>query len=549
MRKPRVLVVDDGTVYASLITERMPEFEVVDPEDLGRDMRLEDGAAALDFLDKNREKVDVLLLDMHFDLPEERLFELGEGASPRRTRRFQGIAILRQVRRRYPELPVVLLTASPDLSLVEAADELKSQSMTYFTGSDDIDALRIRINAAWQEASAGIEDSRVLWGSSAQMRAVRRRLSVLARGRMPVIIEGETGTGKSFLAERFVHVNSGRGGPFVVCDLSTVPKELIPAHLFGAVRGAYTGAVADRKGLFELAHKGTLFIDEIQNIPLDAQRQLLQVLQERRVRPLGAAREIQVDVKVVAASNMPLDAAVASGKFRPDLYMRLSPATRVRIVPLRERPADLEFLARRFVEQAARDADVEDLTGQVAEAIGLPLDVAVTLEVGPRDNRKRPPRHLELALPEPAWQMILEHKWPGNVRELQNVMQNIVVFTLVAAVDAVREGMPIRSTRLQVDPGLVGELLSGSAMLSGTGGEHGAGQQLEQDEAVIRITPGQTLNAVANSVEKQYFLHLYKTTGGDFRTMARLLLADENKGRAIRLRFNQLGLKVREISG
>lgn len=549
MRKPRVLVVDDGTVYASLITERMPEFEVVDPGDMGRDMRLEDGASALEFLEKFRDSVDVLLLDMHFDLPEERLFELGDGAGPRRTRRFQGIAILREVRRRHPELPVVLLTASPDLSLVDAADELKSQSMTYFTGSDDIDALRIRINAAWQEASAGIEDSRVLWGSSVQMRAVRRRLSVLARGRMPVIIEGETGTGKSFLAERFVHINSGRSGPFIVCDLSTVPKELIPAHLFGAVRGAYTGAVADRKGLFELAHKGTLFIDEIQNIPLDAQRQLLQVLQERRVRPLGAAREIQVDVKVVAASNMPLDAAVSSGKFRPDLYMRLSPATRVRIVPLRERTADLEFLAKRFVERAAHDADIEDLIGQVARAIGLPLDTAVTLEVGPRDNRKKPPRHLELALPESARQMILAHKWPGNMRELQNVMQNIVVFTLVAAVDAIREGMPIRSTRLQVDPGLVGELLSGSAMLSGVGESGAEARKLEEGEVVVRITPDQTLNAVANSVERQYFLHVFKTTGGDFKKMAKLLLDDENKGRSVRLRFNQLGLKVREISG
>mgnify|MGYP005813554817 CR=1 FL=1 len=215
--------------------------------------------------------------------------------------------------------------------------------MTYFLDGDDLDALRIRMHAALSAARAQIEDDGVLWGRDRSMRALRSRLSVLSRGALPVILEGETGTGKSYLAERFVHQKSGRSGPFVVLDVSTVPRDLLAAQLFGSVRGAYTGAISDRKGVFELAHRGTLFLDEIQNAPLEVQKQLLLVLQDKRVRPIGGNHDRVVDVKVVAASNEPLARAVAEGRFRADLYMRLSPATRVIIPPLRQRTADLRF--------------------------------------------------------------------------------------------------------------------------------------------------------------------------------------------------------------
>ena len=387
-RKPQLLVVDDGEVYARIVAERMPEFQLVKAGGAGDATRLPDGPSALEFLEKNHRLVDVVLLDVHFDVPEERLLPLEGSTSLRRTKRFQGVAILGEIRRRFPELPVVLLTAVEDLSLVDAGGELKSQSMTYFLDGDDLDSLRVRINAALQEAASTVEESGVLWGSAPAMRALRRRLAVLARGGLPVILEGETGTGKSFLAERFLHANSGRSGPFVTLDLATIPRDLVAAHLFGAVKGAYTGAVADRKGAFETAHKGTLFLDEVQNIPTDVQRQLLVVLQDRRVRPLGSTKELDVDVKVIAATNSRLADAVARGQFRPDLYMRLSPATQVVIPPLRERPGDLAFLARRFVATAMEEPENAELRDRIAPTLGLPPGVSAELVIGRKVGKK-----------------------------------------------------------------------------------------------------------------------------------------------------------------
>ncbi|MDD5309933.1 MAG: sigma 54-interacting transcriptional regulator [Deltaproteobacteria bacterium] len=541
--RPRVLVIDDGQTYARVVAEELSEFELVAPGGEGAPASLPDGPAALEFLERHPDAADVVLLDLHFDVPDERLLPLDEDSSPRRTKRFQGVAILREVRRRFPGLPVVLLTSREDVSLVDAAGDLAGQSMTYFLGSDDLTSLRIRVNAALADKALGLEESDVLWGGDPAMRAMRRRLTVLARGRMPVILEGETGTGKSYLAERFVHVNSGRSGPFVTADLSAVPVDLAASYLFGAVRGAYTGAVADRKGMFELAHRGTLFIDEIQNIPPDVQKQLLVVLQDGRLRPLGSTVEKEVDVKVIAASNTPLGDAVAKGRFRPDLYMRLSPATRVVVPPLRERPGDLGFLMRRFVDRAAAEPEIREILAQVAAPLGLPRGVSLSLVVGQGKRVPKTGAGVELMLPEAAWNMLAAHAWPGNVRELSMVVYNAVAFTLVAAVDAARAGLALTSPRFQVDPGLIGQLLSGSTGLSA----NPVAATGSDDVLQVRIEPGATLSAVASSVERQYFLTLFERTQGDFPAMARILLGDPGKGRAVRLRFNQLGLKVREL--
>lgn len=543
---PRLLLIDDGEAYAEVIAAHMPQYTLVDPG-LGGPPRLPDGPAALDWLAAHPDAADVVLLDMRFDVDEDRLLPLPEASNLRRRRRYQGVAILREIRRRLPELPVVLLTRVADLALGDIAAELAAQSMTYVLDGDDLDALRIRIHAALETAARSREEDDVLWGADQKVRAVRRRLAVLARGRMSVILEGETGTGKSYLAERLVHARSGRPGPFVVCDLATVPTDLIPAHLFGATRGAYTGAVADRKGVFELAHRGTLFIDEIQNAPPEVQKQLLLVLQDRKVRPLGASREVEVDVKVIAASNTSLADAVRAGRFRPDLYMRLSPATRVVLPPLRERPGDLHFLARRFAARAADEPEVAELRDRVSAAVGLPPGAPLHLAVGRADPTDPPPPPeapaLTLALPEPAWRGLATHTWPGNLRELAMVMHNVVTFTLVAAVDAAEAGLRLSSPRLQVDPGLVADLLAGAPITDPSG------PALDPDLVPIRLEPQETLNAVSISVERQYFAHLFQQTGGDFGAMAERLLGDADRARAVRLRLNQIGLKVRELRG
>ncbi|MEZ4472608.1 MAG: sigma 54-interacting transcriptional regulator [bacterium] len=536
--RPRLLLIDDGESYARAFS-RLADVELIDPGAPDGLPRLADGPAALEWLGRHRDRVDVVLLDMRFDVEADRLLPLPGGpVSLRRQRRFQGVAILGAIRERFPDLPVVVLTAVEDLSLLDAGEELAQQSLTYMLDGEDLDAVRIRVHTALAESRRAQEEADILWGQDAAMGTVRRRLSVLARGRLPVILEGETGTGKSFLAERWLHARSGRPGPFVVLDLATIPTDLVPAHLFGATRGAYTGAVTDRKGVFELAHEGTLFIDEIQNVPLEVQKQLLLVLQDRKVRPLGSSREIPVDVKVVAASNTPLADAVRAGRFRPDLHMRLSPATRVQLPPLRERPRDLAFLARRLVSQAVRDSDIDALRAQVAEVVGLPPTAPLRLVVG-REGRSDEDA-LQIALPRPAWVRLEAHPWPGNVRELAMVMHNILTFTLVGAVDAIGVGLELHSPRLQVDPGLVADLLSGASTPEPVA-------PLDPDVFSIRVQPGATLNAVSGEVERQYLVALFHQTDGDFALMAERLLGDGERARAIRLRFNQLGLKVREL--
>ena len=539
--KPRVLLIDDGERYAEIISERMPELTLLRPKG-SRASRITDGPAALRFLQTNRERVDLVLLDMKFDLPQEQLLPLTPAASLRRTQRFQGTAILRRLRQEHPNLPVVMLSTAQDIAPVDAGGDLALQAMTYFLHADDLDALRIRINGALQDAHQPPTDAAILWGRAPAMAAFRQRLSVVARGPMPVILEGETGTGKSYLARRFIHARSGRHGPFVALDLSTVPTDLVAAQLFGATRGAYTGAVSDRKGAFQLANGGTLFIDEIQNVPLEVQRQLLLVLENGSLRPLGAEKEISVDVKVIAASNASLNQAVSAGRFRPDLYMRLCPATAVTVPTLRERADDLALLAESLVRAASQEPAIAELIDGLAEIAGGKPGRKLALQVG-RARRGAADNTLSLILPAAAWRRLEAHRWPGNLRELKMVLQNVVTFTLVAALDAARSGVPLRGTQLQVDPGLIATLLQNTQALTA--------QQVDRKPAAtgsfrVEVPTEKTLNAVSNAVERQYLQALYRQYGGDFSTMAERLLGDTTRGRAVRLRFNQLGLKARE---
>ena len=568
--RARVLLIDDGQAYEEAIRAGLPELHLVGP-------RQPDGPAALDFLARAASDVDLVLLDLNFDVPEDRLLPLGPSATPRQTRRAQGVAILRSIRARHPDLPVLLLTSAEELPFEDLRAELSRQPLTFMLGGDDLDTLRIRAHEVLAVRRQAALDDGVFWGRDGAMQAVRRRLAVLARGRMTVILEVESGTGKSFVAERWIHAQSERTGPFLAVDASTLPPELVPAFLFGATRGAYTGAVSDRKGVFELANGGTLFLDEIQNLTPETQRQLLLVLQDRRVRPLGASRDVPVDVKVIAASNQSLSQAVAAGRFRADLYMRLGPATRVTLPPLRQRRGDLPELARHFIEQAAQDPDVRSLTAQVAAGLELPPGAPLRLVAG-RGARSET-RGVSLVLPPPVWQSLLLHPWPGNVRELATVLHNLAIFTLVGAADALRAGIRLRSPRLQVDASLVAELLAGSLppatepVLAPAAPDRAAGV-LEapppevgqpaappppaptvepgtpgRDQLSVRLRPADTLNAVAQDVERQYFIILFHETAGDFGEMAHRLLGDPAKARAVRLRFNQLGLSARALRG
>jgi DNA-binding NtrC family response regulator len=550
-RRPRLILVDDGLTYARAVAEHLPEFTLVQPQaPHGRDGRLPDGPAALEWLAEHPRAADLVLLDVQFDVPDERLLPLpGQSeVHPKKTRRFQGVAILHALRKRHPDLPVVLLTELEDLSLAEAMADVSAEPLVHFGGAGDLDTLRIRIHQALAEEP--LQEEGVLWGRAPVMQTLRRRLVVLARGTMPVVLEGPTGTGKSHLAERFVHRNSGRQGPFVALDLATVPQDLVPAALFGVVRGAYTGSVADRKGAFEAAHGGTLFLDEVQNTSAEVQKQLLRVLQERRIRAVGGVREVAVDVKVVAASNVPLDEAVQRGTFRADLAMRLGPASRVLIPSLSERRADLALFVRRLAEATAERPEVLEMLREVSRGLDLGPSAPLRLVLGPDVRGEPDPAAVELALPQPAWAALRDHGWPGNMRELEAVVANLVVFTLFGAVDALRSGAPLASTRLQIDPGLVHGLL-GRDRDTQRVTAFAPALTVDGDglfRAQIAVEPAATLAAVATGVERQVLRQLWQATQGDWSEMARRLLGDARRGRAVQLRFNQVGLRVRDLA-
>lgn len=228
-------------------------------------------------------------------------------------------------------------------------------------------------------------------GSSDAIVECFRLIDRIAPSQSVVLIEGETGTGKE-LAARSIHKLSGRRGPFVPLNCVSIPHELFESELFGHLRGAFTGANADREGLFQHAQHGTIFLDEISEMPLSMQAKLLRVLEERTVRPVGSDREIATDTRVIAATNRDLNAEVNTGRFRQDLFYRLE-AVSLRVPALRERKDDVLVLADHFIDTFARQTGTQ------------PVNL----------NREQIDK-------------LLDHDWPGNIRELKNMMERFVLF-------------------------------------------------------------------------------------------------------------------------
>ena len=237
-------------------------------------------------------------------------------------------------------------------------------------------------------------------GGSATFREAVGQAALAAPGDTTILLLGETGSGKELIA-RFIHERSGRSnGPFVPVNCAALPDALVESELFGHEKGAFTGAIARKPGKFEIAHRGTLFLDEIGDLPKEAQAKLLRVLQDRQVHRVGSTRSVEVDVRVVAATNQDLERAIGTRQFRQDLYYRLS-VFPVRIPPLRERREDIPELARYFAVHFS--------------------------------SKLR--KHVELVTAA-ALQRLQSYDWPGNVRELQNVMERAVILTPGTAVDA-----------------------------------------------------------------------------------------------------------------
>jgi DNA-binding NtrC family response regulator len=439
------------------------------------------------------------------------------------------------------------MTSRAEVRLERAADRHAAEDYTYFLDDEDLDArsLRAQVEGILQARQGRESDGPIHWGRSMQMRRIRQRLAVLARGRLPVILGGPTGTGKSLIARHFLHAKSGRKGRFVAVDLSTLPRELCAAHLFGSVKGSYTGSIADRKGAFEEADGGTLFLDEVGNLPEDTQKLLLTVLQEGVLTRVGDTRERKVDVKLVVATNEDLGELVAAGRFRADLYMRLNPAATVALPALRQRRMDLERLLAFCIERLVAEAPVQELLAEYRARHGLPaVDGPIGVRLSMGGSLPPPqPRGIVLLLPERSVRLLRRHSWPGNLREFSMTVENAVGLSLAEAIEAgARPGPRGEGERpdvVQVRPKLLRDLLR-AVRLPEDGDD--AGVRME-----LRVRPHEGLNKVAVDVERQYFTRLYLDEKGDFAAMASLLLGDPEGARKVQLRFNQLGLKVRQL--
>jgi DNA-binding NtrC family response regulator len=322
-----------------------------------------------------------------------------------------GLTLLEHVKAR-TDVPVTVMTAFGDMQ--SAIDAMKKGAYDYLQKPLDLDALDAVLGRCVAEtakppspasASTELPVSARLVGTDPRMIEIYKTIGSIATSRTSVLIRGETGTGKELIA-RLIHHNARQPeAPFVAVNCTAVPASLLESELFGHVRGSFTGAVSDRKGRFELAGDGTIFLDEIGDTSASFQAKLLRVLQEREFYPVGSETPRAARARVVAATHRPVERLIKEGRFREDLYFRLR-IVEIAIPPLRERRGDIPVLATHFVQRHAK-------------------------ELG-----------RELYIPDEVMGELLAHEWPGNVRELENALARACVLARGAALtlDSLRLG-------------------------------------------------------------------------------------------------------------
>jgi two-component system, NtrC family, response regulator PilR len=304
-----------------------------------------------------------------------------------------GISLVHHIQDAHPQVPVAVITAYGNAQA--AVESLKAGAFDFVSKPIDLAVLRKLVDAALKLGLRPATDTEgPLLGESAGMVALRGMIERLARSQAPVHIAGESGSGKELVA-RLIHARGPRaGGPFVPVNCGAIPNELMESEFFGHLKGSFTGAARDKAGLFQAAENGTLFLDEVADLPLHMQVKLLRALQERAVRPVGAEKEVPVNVRIISATHRDLAALAAQGAFRQDLYYRLN-VIEVRVPPLRERREDIPLLARSILERLARDNNLK----------GVP------------------------ELEEAAIARLQAYDFPGNVRELENILERAVTLS------------------------------------------------------------------------------------------------------------------------
>ncbi len=332
-----------------------------------------------------------------------------------------GMDLLKEVKTGYPDIPFIVITAYG--SIGSAVEAMKAGAFDYLTKpfrKDDIllsvgkvlkyCELRNEVKRLREELK-GKEGVKKIIGKSKAMQNVLKLVARVADSQATVLIQGESGTGKELIARLIHDLSSRRNKSFIAVDCGVFPEHLLQSELFGHAKGAFTGAVKNKKGLFIAADKGTLFLDEIGTISPTVQLNLLRVLQEKEVRPIGSITSIKGDVRVVAATNVNLEQAMDEEKFRRDLYYRLAVVT-IDLPALRERKSDITALSYHFMRKYATiyNRELSDITPEAMHAI-------------------------------------MENPWPGNVRELENVMERAVLLSDGALIDEMSLPLPVRQRK------------------------------------------------------------------------------------------------------
>lgn len=332
-----------------------------------------------------------------------------------------GLELVSHISQRFPDTPVAMITAYGNIEA--AVDALKAGAFDFVTKPVDLSVLRRLVQNALdlgEQRRVHQPATNRLVGDSAPMQHLRATITKLARSQAPVYIAGESGVGKELVA-RLIHEQGARNaGPFVPVNCGAIPSELMESELFGHKKGSFTGAHADKEGLFQTANGGTLFLDEVAELPLHLQVKLLRVIQEKNVRPVGASLEVPLDVRILSATHKNLGKLVEEGKFRHDLYYRIN-VIELPVPPLRERREDIPLIA-------------EAILKRLASELGETLP----------------------SLSEDALETLAAHPFPGNVRELENILERAV---------ALSDGDQIRTQ----DLGLTAATIESAAASNGNG--------------------------------------------------------------------------------
>ena len=296
-----------------------------------------------------------------------------------------GLDLVCHIQRDYPNTPVAVITAHG--SMETAIQALKSGAFDFVTKPVDLAVLRALVTSALRLPERHIETPSRLIGASKVMQKTRATIAKLARSQAPVYISGESGTGKERVA-RMLHEQGPRAGqPFVPVNCGAIPQELMESELFGHKRGSFTGAVANKPGLFQIAHGGTLFLDEVAELPLHMQVKLLRAIQEKSIRPVGGQREIPVDVRILSATHRNLTVLIKEGQFRQDLFYRIN-VIQLDVPPLRERREDITTLVDFILDRLASETQAT-----------------------------------KPFISEAALKGLMAYQFPGNVRELENILE------------------------------------------------------------------------------------------------------------------------------